>query len=544
MVYLVLTRTYHFQTPNGPCRREQIYAIMKTNHPSLTNPALFDLWLGSVDRCYFYITNTLIGQCNYTVDKANLYLLTKASPFPFCHETVESAIFRVRTEANQQISVMTPHQPLLYTLTPSTSQPYTLSPLSGSSHFVGANYAPKPSGTQSYSLLPSLTASTAPISELNFGINNMAPFAPIEGPPLAKSVSSGISVAGPSWTGFGNLTPVLQAPSIGGPPIQGPKISPPPIASPSSSSSSPTSTNSFQPSDKPSSPAAATVRSPGTALLAGKVCSKEKLEHYCRQWNLKYLGSCADLHLYHSGIHRLVSQKEDHKLTELQPKQGAFEGVACDFMASWKMPGPKPTITKIESISCPKLEEYFTATESMLFKKGSPTIHRPLYHGTCEANFATLFENGLQPPSDYEPNANCPNCGHLAGKIFSSICMRNCTDCAGDKAVRHTWRQCHMYGLGIYFADQSSKSDRYVSDKTGGKPKTGRKMLVVQVMLGDCHEVETLKKADEYHDFIAPPDGKDSIMAIGKPKPVSGLEVLNNECASFLQLLPFFPVST
>lgn len=97
-----------------------------------------------------------------------------------------------------------------------------------------------------------------------------------------------------------------------------------------------------------------------------------------------------------------------------------------------------------------------------------------------------------------------------------------------------------MYGLGIYFADQSSKSDRYVSDKSGAKDhKTKRKMLVVEVMLGECYEVETLKTQDEFHDYIEPPDGKDSIMAIGKPGAKSGYEVLNNECTSVVAF--FFP---
>jgi len=101
-----------------------------------------------------------------------------------------------------------------------------------------------------------------------------------------------------------------------------------------------------------------------------------------------------------------------------------------------------------------------------------------------------------------------------------------------------------MYGLGIYFADLSSKSDGYVTDKSGTKGvKTGRKMLVVEVMLGECYECKPLNTLDEFHDHIEPPNGKDSIMAIGmKTQATKGFEVIDNECACFThELLPQFP---
>jgi hypothetical protein len=227
-----------------------------------------------------------------------------------------------------------------------------------------------------------------------------------------------------------------------------------------------------------------------------------------------------------------VESKGKHTLTELNKDEGAYHAVETSFKGAWKLPGKTPVITKIERIYCPKLEEYYQASMTLLEMKGFG-LTRTLYHGTCEANFEVLFEHGLQPPSDYEVSPNCKSCGHLSGKIATSTCLKNCPHCAGEGAKRHQWNQCHMFGLGIYFADQTSKSDQYISDIKGNKSAvTGRKMLVVEVLLGDCHQVSQLKEKHEYHDFVTAPNGKDSIMAVGLGyKNSTGLSVINNECA-------------
>jgi len=172
-----------------------------------------------------------------------------------------------------------------------------------------------------------------------------------------------------------------------------------------------------------------------------------------------------------------------------------------------------------------------------------------LYHGTHEAIIEKIFERGFIPPADYEASEKCPTSKHLynaqTNKAGTSLCLVDCTHC--KKA--HAWSNCHMYGLGIYFASNSAKSDRYVKDMNS-KPdsKTGRKMLLCKVMLGKSQSVGTfLSKEDEMHDVTLPNSSIDSfyVKGVGNakiPKGAlgSGLGVMNDEYIIFhpFQALP------
>lgn len=215
-------------------------------------------------------------------------------------------------------------------------------------------------------------------------------------------------------------------------------------------------------------------------------------------------------------------------LVNLKANSPEYITTSKEFIGAWKLSGAKPVITKIELIKAPYLEELFKPMELELEKKLVSTGRRTLYHGTHEANLPRVLTHGLSPPSDYEVSPNCKAWGHI--KMASSPCTLECQECAGQNAVRHKWNKCHMFGLGIYFADQSSKSDRYVSRPDGAPVEKERKMLVVEVLLGSCYEIQELKTPDQLHDYVAAPDGYDSIMAIGTSTAKQGLQVLNNEC--------------
>jgi hypothetical protein len=231
----------------------------------------------------------------------------------------------------------------------------------------------------------------------------------------------------------------------------------------------------------------------------------------------------------------------------LAATDGNYATVQAQFLGNWKLPS-KPTIVSIEQIHSPDLEEHFLKVDKKLSSRDKAASTRLLYHGTCEAKFETILQYGLQPPADYEINPSCKKCGYLANKSGSktSTCLTDCERCAGKDAVRHVWNKCHMFGLGIYFADQSSKADRYVSDTKGNSDSKIRKLLVVKVCLGVTHQVDALKRQDEMHDLVVAPKGKDSIMAVGQgPNARAQYEVINHEYVIFnpKQTLPTYIVT-
>lgn len=324
-------------------------------------------------------------------------------------------------------------------------------------------------------------------------------------------------------------------------------------SSAASSSTQPGSSNLVSPSSSPSRLSSSTLSSGSVPSVSGDYldtqrCPHETDDNYCRDWNLKFLCTKHGKHLYRGGLQHELDAKASATLTQLTPDSGIYQVVTTNFMSSWKYIGARPVITKIERVRCPKLEGYFKMAQAKLCEK-NPMYYtsQALYHGTCEANFDKLFEHGLQPPADYEASAHCKHYGNLAGKISTSLCLKTCLDCAGENAVRHRWNKCHMFGLGVYFADQSSKADIYVSDAAGNvKGQKNKKMLVVDVLLGDAFEITKLKSRDEFHDIVTAPDSKDSIMAVGTNSNYSSeLAVMNNEFVIFnpKQTLPRYVIT-
>jgi len=87
-----------------------------------------------------------------------------------------------------------------------------------------------------------------------------------------------------------------------------------------------------------------------------------------------------------------------------------------------------------------------------------------------------------------------------------------------------------MFGLGVYFASDSSKSDQYISDKNHNKIyKKGRKMLCCTVEVGVCEVVTVMKSPQEYHDKVLPKENCDSIYAPGQGK--------NNENGKYVSVI-------
>merc|ERR1712110_932967 len=105
-----------------------------------------------------------------------------------------------------------------------------------------------------------------------------------------------------------------------------------------------------------------------------------------------------------------------------------------------------------------KLQELYEERRGFLHDKHGFAVEKELWHGTnCKA-LSELITHGLQPPSDTRPSDMCP---HSGGKgLCTTLCGTDCCHCRDA----HSWDRCHMYGLGVYLADQAQKSHRYVRE--------------------------------------------------------------------------------
>lgn len=256
-------------------------------------------------------------------------------------------------------------------------------------------------------------------------------------------------------------------------------------------------------------------------------CPVEATYGFCRSRNLRFKKTCTYQH------HTSFSHDEA-RLERLSPDSADYALIARDFETNWKL-AMRPEITSIERVHCNEDINHAFQAKALEFASRQINLSlRQLYHGTHEHNIDKVLKDGFQPPSDCAVHESCPTWGKYCKDLQTSPCISSCAHCYGDLANRHSWAKCHMFGLGIYFADQSSKSDRYVRPAS---KRTERRMLLVDVLLGDPHIAKCLTADEEYHDHVVPPGGKNSIIALGKTAPKNGREVLNNECMLRLKLI-------
>jgi len=166
-------------------------------------------------------------------------------------------------------------------------------------------------------------------------------------------------------------------------------------------------------------------------------------------------------------------------------------------MASAPFHDGHPKILGIKAISNKVLSQCHEEYRDYLRTKHmeEPAVQE-LYHGTNNNILDTLYQHGLQPPSDMEPNESCPVSG---GKgLCTSLCDNTCKYCT----EKHTWKRCHMYGLGIYLGDMSQKSHRYVSQPKMSGGRRRYRMIVCSV-LGKSFQIEGhLRDGKGMHDVV------------------------------------------
>merc|ERR1712151_739540 len=109
----------------------------------------------------------------------------------------------------------------------------------------------------------------------------------------------------------------------------------------------------------------------------------------------------------------------------------------------------------------------------------------------------TLYQHGLQPPSDVSASDLCPKSGKKG--LCTTLCHGDCTDCT----EKHEWDRCHMYGLGIYLADMAQKSHRYVSQPKVNRAGGRSYRMIVCYVLGKSFEIEGhLRGKTAMHDVV------------------------------------------
>eukprot|EP01080_Neovahlkampfia_damariscottae_P008392 gene8392-217_t len=245
-----------------------------------------------------------------------------------------------------------------------------------------------------------------------------------------------------------------------------------------------------------------------------------------------------------SGFCRYVNIKHAKNICEYQHSfkrpYGKFSlfalssSVHTTVLNSFTKTFPGAKVHQIQGIQNDVLFKLYKQKEKEIANSRGKLNARNLFHGTNSSIMNNIYKSGFILPSDFEGGTTCKY--SQVGK--PSLCLKNCKHCSNTS--QHQWNNCHMYGLGLYFADKAVKSDKYVN---GFKDK--KKMLVCKVILGNEFMIDRdLKKNDEFHDLVIPPRGFDSIYAKGRKGATNGLGVVNNEFVIFnaYQVYPMYEI--
>eukprot|EP01064_Diplonema_japonicum_P015222 TRINITY_DN2297_c0_g3_i2.p1 TRINITY_DN2297_c0_g3~~TRINITY_DN2297_c0_g3_i2.p1 ORF type:complete len:939 (+),score=239.22 TRINITY_DN2297_c0_g3_i2:37-2853(+) len=263
---------------------------------------------------------------------------------------------------------------------------------------------------------------------------------------------------------------------------------------------------------------------------------------FCRGWNLRGHHDWTEGCTFKHDIERFVNHGASVAYERIP------RGAKYDELSS-SIPGK---VIDIQRIVHPKQEKAYESRRAFLNEKHGYVIEKELWHGTACSVLDTIIKNGLQCPSDCVPGKDCPVSG---GKgLSTTLCGTDCKHCT----ERHDWKRCHMFGLGIYLADDPSKSHRYVT------PHKGVHSLVrCRVNLGNPYLIEAnLLEGDGLHNIVNCVDptnylsatgegwdtqkGHDSYFVKGlKHKAKVGFGVINSEYIIFqpYQVLPLYIVN-
>ena len=286
---------------------------------------------------------------------------------------------------------------------------------------------------------------------------------------------------------------------------------------------------------------------PGNAFLAQRRCPKLcGPGKYCRGWNLKGHHDWTETCSFQHSPDMFVTYGAQLKYESLRRGTAKYDELAEEVTRKGL-----GVVTGVRRVINTKQEQAYESRRSFQQAKNGYVAEKELWHGTACSVLDTLLEGGLQCPSDTLASDACPRSGKKG--LSTTLCGTACTHCT----EKHSWGMCHMFGLGIYLADDAAKSHRYV------RPKGRQHSLVrCRVNLGSPYMIEgNLQEQHGLHNVVRCVDpsahvdasphewdalrGHDSyyVKGLGR-KAKHGYGVINNEFVVFhpAQVLPMYVV--
>eukprot|EP01059_Diplonema_ambulator_P011689 TRINITY_DN2172_c0_g1_i4.p1 TRINITY_DN2172_c0_g1~~TRINITY_DN2172_c0_g1_i4.p1 ORF type:complete len:810 (+),score=250.26 TRINITY_DN2172_c0_g1_i4:39-2432(+) len=217
-------------------------------------------------------------------------------------------------------------------------------------------------------------------------------------------------------------------------------------------------------------------------------------QHACRSWNLRghysWMHGCPMRHR----PEMLWNAQSTVEYEELREGGAKFDEISAQILSDPDLKGLGIEIKRIRKITNSRQEQGYIDRKVFLTDKYGCVVERELWHGTCCSALDDILTKGLQCPSDCKASKECPVSG---GKgMRTTLCGTDCKYCT----EKHEWDKCHMFGLGIYFADIPMKSHRYV---TGVGADGVHTLLRCKVNLGNPYYIEgNLKEKDAMHNIV------------------------------------------
>jgi len=221
-------------------------------------------------------------------------------------------------------------------------------------------------------------------------------------------------------------------------------------------------------------------------------CRPKTIAGFCRGRNLRFTAPCWCKH------GPRPTEGARYTLTPIALDGAKGDEIISKFTASSPFHNGHPRVVGLKQIRNDALTKCHEDYRSYLKNKhGEEPAVQELYHGTNNNITDILYTHGLQPPSDMQPSDSCPVSG---GKgLCTSLCNNDCVHCT----TKHEWGRCHMYGLGIYLADMSQKSHRYISQPEGASRRKPKYRMIICSVLGKSYEVDGFLKGDRVMHDVA-----------------------------------------
>ena len=235
---------------------------------------------------------------------------------------------------------------------------------------------------------------------------------------------------------------------------------------------------------------------PGNPAMRMRRCPKlTGPGRFCRGWNLRGHEDWTEVCSFRHAPEDFVTFGAEVSYVAVPVESAKYDELAGEVEA--KGLGRVVGVRRVVNTQQEAAYESRRAFTSALAGGGA---ERELWHGTACSVLDAVLRTGLQCPSDTQASETCPVSGGRG--LCTTMCGADCAHCTEP----HGWARCHMFGLGIYLADDPRKSHAYV------RPVGRRHSLVrCRVNLGSPYLIEAnLLQRDGMHGVVrcVDPQGK------------------------------------